>query len=163
VVGTGLTPQISQVRAALDAPLPLGNTALIDAAYAGLLLGDSEAGRALVIVFSDGVEASSYLDADTVIDAAKRSDAVVYGVATSTGGKPPFLRDLTDASGGELFEIPKIADLDATFVKVLDQFRHRYLVSYTPRGVASGGWHRLQVDVKQRGVTVKARRGYSRG
>ena len=34
------------------------------------------------------------------------------------------------------------------------------LVSYTPRGVATGGWHRLEVRVTQRGLAVKARPGY---
>jgi hypothetical protein len=45
---------------------------------------------------------------------------------------------------------------------VLEEFRQRYLVSYTPRGVAKDGWHRLTVRVK-RGGTVKARPGYLAG
>ena len=123
-----------------------------------MLLGESQPGRALVIVFSDGVEVTSYLAAQAVLDAAKRSDAVVYGVALKSLG--PFLKDLTDASGGELFEIQSSSELDAAFAKVLDQFRHRYLLSYTPRGVKRGGWHRLQVRVRQGGTTVRARPGY---
>ena len=39
----------------------------------------------------------------------------------------------------------------------------RYLVSYSPQGVAPGGWHRLEVRVKHRGATVKARPGYFAG
>jgi hypothetical protein len=45
-------------------------------------------------------------------------------------------------------------------VAILDEFRQRYLVSYTPRGVGSGGWHRLDVRIKGRKVAVKARAGY---
>jgi VWFA-related protein len=114
-----------------------------------------------VIVFSDGVEVSSYLNADAVLDTAKRSDAVVYGVALRNLG--PFLRDLTDATGGDLFEIESTRELDAAFAMVLDQFRHRYLLSYTPRGVERGGWHRLQVRLAQGGATVRARPGYLGG
>jgi hypothetical protein len=33
-------------------------------------------------------------------------------------------------------------------------------VSYSPRGVPSGGWHRLQVRIKGRRATVRARAGY---
>jgi hypothetical protein len=40
----------------------------------------------------------------------------------------------------------------------LQEFRHRYLFSYTPRGVPKGGWHELTVRVKR--GTVKARPGY---
>jgi hypothetical protein len=44
---------------------------------------------------------------------------------------------------------------------VLDEFRARYLVSYTPTGVAAYGWHTLEVTVKtRRGVRVTARPGY---
>jgi hypothetical protein len=43
---------------------------------------------------------------------------------------------------------------------VLDEFRQRYLVSYTPRGVVRGGWHRLDVRIKRSNVAVKARPGY---
>ena len=158
VVRSGLTRDLSSIRDALDRLVPFGDTALVDASHTALLLGESQPGRALVIVFSDGVEVTSYLDADAVLNTAKRSDAVVYGVALKNLG--PFLHDLTDASGGELFEIESTIELDAAFAKVLDQFRHRYLLSYTPRGVKRGGWHRLQVRVKQDGADVRARPGY---
>jgi len=71
-------------------------------------------------------------------------------------------RDLTSFTGGRLFEIEKTANLSAIFLSVLEEFRQRYLVSYTPRGVAKDGWHRLTVTVK-RGATVKARPGYLAG
>ena len=158
VVRSPLTRDRSSIREALDAVVPFGDTSLIDAGHTAMLLGESQPGRALVIVFSDGVEVTSYLAAQAVLDAAKRSDAVVYGVALKSLG--PFLKDLTDASGGELFEIQSSSELDAAFAKVLDQFRHRYLLSYTPRGVKRGGWHRLQVRVRQGGTTVRARPGY---
>ncbi len=161
VVRSSLTHDLSVVRTALDRTEPSGDTSLVDASDTALLVGESQPGRALVIVFSDGVEVSSYLDADAVLDTAKRSDAVVYGVALRNLG--PFLRDLTDTTGGELFEIESTRELDAAFEKVLEQFRHRYLLSYTPRGVERGGWHRLQVRVGQEGAKVRARPGYLGG
>jgi VWFA-related protein len=157
-----LTRQIAVVRDALNEGVPIGETSLVDASYAAILLGESQPGRALVIVFTDGVEVSSYLDTATVIGIAKRSDAVVYGVALTIGGRPTFLQDLADATGGELLEVGANDDLGATFQKVLEQFRRRYVVSYTPTGVARAGWHRLQVRVNQPGLTVKARPGYTR-
>jgi hypothetical protein len=35
--------------------------------------------------------------------------------------------------------------------------------SYSPSGVAKNGWHQLQVRIKGRKATVKARPGYSAG
>jgi hypothetical protein len=96
-----------------------------------------------------------------VLDIAKRSDVVAYAVSTGRA-KPEFLRDLTSFTGGRLFEVEKTANLSAIFLNVLQEFRQRYLLSYTPRGVAKDGWHRLDVRVKRR-ASVKARPGYLAG
>ena len=68
--------------------------------------------------------------------------------------------DLSAATGGTFYSAESTTNLGATFLGILDEFRHRYLVSYSPRGVAKGGWHRLEVRVNRKGVTVKARPGY---
>ena len=54
--------------------------------------------------------------------------------------------------------------LSETFVGILDEFRGRYVLGFTPQGSGHGdGWHRLQVRVKGRSVSVKARPGYDAG
>ena len=156
-----LTTDVATVREALGRAVGVGNTALTDGAYAGLIVGESDVGRALLIVFSDGLDTVSWLTPEIVIETAKRSDVVVYGVAVGAG-KPEFLRDLTSLTGGRLYEVDKTANLSAIFLEVLQEFRQRYLLSYTPRGVAKDGWHRLDVRVKRR-ATVKARPGYLAG
>jgi VWFA-related protein len=161
-LGSSLTGDAGRVATALNAAEPAGETALVDASYAGMMLGESDVGRALVIVFSDGMDTSSWLSPDAVLDAARRTDGVVYGVSVS-GPKEAFLRDLTGLTGGSLFEIESMKDLRAVFLRILDEFRLRYLVSYSPRGVSVGGWHRIEVRVKGRGRAVKARPGYQAG
>jgi len=157
-----LTSNLQQLRDALNEVAGAGETSLIDGAYAGLIVGESDAGRALLIVFSDGQDTQSWLSSAAVLDTAKRSDVVVYAVSVGRA-KAEFLRDLTSFSGGRLFEMDKTANLSATFVSILEEFRHRYLVSYTPRGVSKEGWHRLEVRVKGRRPTIKARPGYLAG
>jgi len=149
------------VRDALDRAEPAGETALVDGAYAGMAVGESDVGRALLIVFSDGLDTSSWLLPDSVLETARRSDVVAYAVSVGRV-KTEFLRDLTSFTGGRLFEVEKTANLQAIFLSVLEEFRQRYLVSYTPRGVAKDGWHRLTVRVKRGGI-VKARPGYLAG
>jgi VWFA-related protein len=161
VLGSALTTDRAPVREALDAAAGAGNTALVDGVYAGLALGESDVGRTLLIVFSDGLDTVSWLTPAAVLEIAKRSDAVVYAISTGRA-KPEFLRDLTSFTGGRLFEAEKTANLGAIFLDVLQEFRHRYLLSYTPRGVAPNGWHRLEVRVKRK-ATVKARPGYLAG
>jgi VWFA-related protein len=162
-LGAKLTTDVASVEAALTAAVSTGQTALVDGTYAGIMVGESDAGRGLLIVFSDGVDTASWLRADAVLDAAKRADVVVYGVSVVSRLKPEFLREITSFTGGRLFEIDKRANLSATFLGILDEFRHRYLVSYTPKGVARDGWHKLEVRVKNRRATIKARPGYLAG
>jgi VWFA-related protein len=162
-LGARLTGDVASVQAVLAAAQSSGQTALIDGTYAGIMVGESDAGRALLIVFSDGVDTSSWLRADAVLDTARRADVVVYGVSVMSRLKPEFLREITSLTGGRLFEIEKTTNLALTFLGILEEFRHRYLVSYTPKGVAKDGWHKLDVRVKNRRATIKARPGYLAG
>ena len=97
-----------------------------------------------------------------MLETARRGDVVVYGIEVGER-RASFPRDLSEATGGRLFAIEATTDLAATFSKILEEFRMRYLVSYSPQGVAPGGWHRLEVRVRNRNVTVKARPGYFAG
>ena len=155
-----LTLDIDRVREALGFVIPKGETALVDATYAAMALGAPEGGRNLLILFSDGVDTASWLTPDSVLASARRSDVVVYGVAVRgrTGSK--FLRDLSELTGGGVFEVESTRDLSETFLRILDLFRQRYILSFSPRGVSSSGWHRLEIRIKGRRVTVNARAGY---
>ena len=158
-----LSTDLDAVERALDEATGSGLTSLVDGVFAGVIVGEGDIGRALLIVFSDGLDTASWLTADAVLKDAGQSDVVAYAVAVQSKLKPDFLRDLTSLTGGRLFEIEKTRDLTPVFRAIVDEFRHRYLISYTPRGVSKQGWHRLDVHVKRRGATVKARSGYVAG
>ena len=154
-----LTADFAALRRALDVPLDSGRTALVDAAYAALAQADGGTGRALAIMFSDGVDTASWLRAEDVIETAKRLDVVMFGISTGAP-KRNVLDDLADASGGDLIRIESTRELTVTLQKLMTEFRQRYLLSFTPQGVERGGWHKLEVRVKRRGHAVKARAGY---
>jgi VWFA-related protein len=154
-----LTPNLARVKDALAAVAADGRTGLIDATYAAITVADADLGRGLLILFSDGVDTASWLTERMVIDAARRSDVVVYAV--SAAPKPPaFLRDVTNETGGRFYEVGSTRDLRRVFLAALDEFRQRYLVSYTPVGVQGEGWHKVDVKVKGRRATIRARPGY---
>jgi VWFA-related protein len=157
-----LTEDLDRVRASLFQNREEGLTSLIDATHVGMLIGESDVGRSLLIVFSDGVDTSSWLTAESVVETARRGDVVVYGVEVGER-RASFTRELTDVTGGRLFAVESTKDLTATFSKILEEFRNRYLISYSPQGVARGGWHRLEVRVRNRATSVKARPGYFAG
>jgi VWFA-related protein len=160
---SGLTRDFAAVRGALRDMEVMGFTALIDGAFAGMMLAQSDADRALQVIFSDGVDTGSWLTSQAVLDAAKRSDAVVYSVYAGGRRAPPFLRDLSAYTGGQVFEKPDATALRPTFTRILEEFRQRYLLTYSPQNVAPGGWHQIRVSVRGHRYTVKARPGYMRG
>ena len=163
VISAGLTSDISRVRAALDRARPFGDTSVVDATYTGMMVAESDAGRSLVMVFSDGLDTSSWLAAQDVVEVARRSDAVVYAVSAVALAKADFLREVVTHTGGRLIELDSTRNLGAAFLSVLDEFRQRYLVSYSPTGVSKDGWHAVQVRVKGRNPSIKARPGYFAG
>jgi VWFA-related protein len=158
-----LTTDVSRVRQALADVDPSGQTSLVDGTSGAIALAGSDVGRSLLIVFSDGVDTASFLSPAAVLESARRSDVVVYGVAVRGRISPTFLRDLGKLTGGDVLEIESTRDLSQTFLRILDEFRQRYILSFSPRGVSPTGWHRLDVRVKGRRVTVNARAGYQAG
>lgn len=157
-----LTLDRSCIDRQLAAARPTGNTALVDGILSAMIAGESDVGRSLLMVFSDGLDTSSFLNTDRVLDMGRRSDVVVYSIA-SKDARPDFLEELSELTGGRLHEIGSNEDLSKTFRSILDEFRHRYLVTYTPKNVAKEGWHKLEVRVNRSGARVKARPGYQGG
>ena len=155
-----LTLDHDRVRRAMQDAAPSGATSLIDAMYAAILMTSPSDRRTLLIVFSDGIDTSSWLEPEAVTAAAQRSETVIYAVSTAGRNRTPaMLRDVAEASGGQVFEVDS-RRLESAFVTILNEFRQRYLLSYTLAKPPTPGWHRIDVRVKQRGATVKTRAGY---
>ena len=180
-----LTPSRVQINTALARLSASGATSLRDAVFSALALRQDDPGRTLVLVFSDGNDTSSWLSAAKVLEAARRTDAVVYAIgirqqATVRALMPDrqygapmvgdrtltieqvgdFLRRVTDETGGRTLFASTDADLTSAFAQTLEEFRNRYVLSYAPSGVSATGWHQLDVKLKARKGTVIARRGY---
>ena len=165
-----------------------GGTSLVDAMFAALIFVDpTPQARRLVLVFSDGEDTSSWLPRGAVLDKARQSDSVVYGVVMKDARLPiqherlldrsgieltpgderlrhdtPFLEEVAAATGGRCFTTASTADLKDAFTRVLTEFRTRYVLTYTPHGVDRDGWHPLDVRLTNGKGRVTARRGYQR-
>ncbi len=158
------------VERALEGLEPSSRTALNDALYAGLSLAARDTARTLVILLSDGHENSSWLSHAAVMTSVKGSTATVYAVEAidgrlanpqSTSAGHDLLSEIARDGGGELMKADARTDLSAVFVDVLQRFRERYLLAYSPQGVKrDDGWHRLTVSLKQKRGRVTARSGY---
>ncbi len=68
---------------------------------------------------------------------------------------------MAEETGGELLYVTSTRDLPAAFARIVGDFKSRYLLSFTPTGVPAGGWHPLEVKLKGRTGTIRARPGYA--
>ena len=155
-----LTSDFALVRSDLERVEPGGQTAVLDAVYVALATTLAQPGRSLVVVCSDVADISSWLRPDDVIETARQSNAVIYAVTAQAARDAAAIEDLTGLTGGARMRVESRADLRAAFRKILEEFRSRYILAYTPAGVPSGGFHALDVRVKRRGLSVRARPGY---
>ena len=106
------------------------------------MIGESGVGRALLIAFSDGVDTASWLTPEPVLQTAKRADVVAYAVSVGQRSQD-FVRDMADATGGQVFENQSAEHLEKVFLAVLNEFRRRYVLMYTP-AASDPGWHRAR-------------------
>lgn len=180
--GTPWTADRAALKKAIDEVAAQGRTSLVDAAFVALSARQDPAARTLVLLFTDGDDTASWLSPADIVDMARRSDAVIYSVNLPTlrAGRVPIdalttwiaeephlyrsglLDVLSHETGGEAFQAASVRDLSDLFVSVISRFNARYVLSYTPTGVAGAGWHPISVTVKDRALTVTARRGYAR-
>ena len=159
-----LTLDLDRFRGALRAVTARGSTALHDATYAGLRLLEPGPRLTVVVVFSDGLDSLSWLTSPQVVEAAARSEALLYAVVAREKGDPKnaFLSEVTRATGGRVWTARSEEELRPRFLDVLDDIRSRYVLRYSPEGVAFSGWHALDVRLKKGRGEVLARPGYHR-
>src|SRR5262249_52980964 len=128
---------------------------------AALNLKPDDDSRAMVLVFTDGVDTASWLSQSQVIAGARRLGVVVHAVELSELAyrQLHFLPSLVEATGGREWSATSSRGLGELFTRAIDEMRARYLVTFYPKGAPEPGWHELKVDVSSRGE-VRTRPGY---
>ena len=134
---------------------------MMDGAYVAITATLGQSGRSLVLVCTDGFDTWSWLRPDDVLEAARRASVVIYGVTSSDARRDAGLKVITDATGGHILQVKSGDELTAAFQKIVEDFRNRYILAFSPSGVSPEGFHTLDVRVKRPGASVKARPGYT--
>ena len=70
------------------------------------------------------------------------------------------LRQITDDTGGRTEIVRGFRDLDGATARIADELSKQYYLGYASEGTKDGRWHAIRVEVKDRRLTVRARRGY---
>jgi len=159
-------------------PIPTSNprgTLLYDAVYlSGHDMLSKEVGRKAMILLTDGEDQGSRLNIKEAIEAAQKSDAIVYvllcadrgfygsaGMGYSGEGE---MRRLTEQTGGRTINVGNnFQKLRDAFDQISNELRSQYNIGYTPTNLKlDGSYRKLEIKNKQ-GYKIQARAGYYAG
>ena len=152
-----------------------GPTPLWGAVNVGMTALEHVDGRRVVLVFTDGYDASSreFVTLRDVMSRAQSDGFMIYGVGLwsrsghwsrpgsmmQTMPPDPGLRSLADETGGGYFELLDTENLGPTFARVAEELHRQYLLGFSaPR--LDGKVHKLDVHVRQASMTARARKSY---
>lgn len=158
-------------------PVPTSNprgTLLYDAVY--LASHDElaqQVGRKAMILLTDGEDQGSQLKLKDAVEAAQKSDSIVYvllcadrgfygGFGYSGEGE---MKKLTQETGGRVIDVGnKPEKLKQAFDQIALELRSQYNVGYTPTNTSQDGtFRKVEIHTKNKDYKIQARTGYYAG
>lgn len=155
-------------------PIPTGTprgTLLYDAIY--LAAHDElahEVGRKAMVILTDGEDQGSQLRVKDAIEAAQKSDSIVYVLLIADRGFYGFggysgdreMKKLSEETGGRVIEVGnKLDKLKQAFEQIAQELRSQYNIGYTPtNNKRDGTFRKVEIRTKQQGYKIQSRTGY---
>ena len=143
-----------------------GQTALFDALSEATQDISQRAGKKALIVFTDGDDNASVLNASASVTRAKKLGIPLYAIAEGEATRSPNLKkvlnDLSERTGGASYMAKKPGDIEQVFQKIAEDLKHLYMIAYQPPS-SSGDtrWHKIEVAVLGvKDYRIRARQGY---
>lgn len=143
-----------------------GATALFDALSEASQELSQRSGKKVLILFTDGDDNSSALNASAAVARAKKAGVPLYTIAEGEAMRSKNLRklldDLSQRTGGAAYEVKKPGDIEPVFHEISEDLRHLYMISYRPPEDANDGkWRKIDLLVKgPKDYRVRAKEGY---
>jgi len=179
---TPFTSDIPSLEAALGhVQTPFGQTSLYDAVaqVARAVAAEGPGGgrmpqRSAVVVLTDGIDTRSRLTSEQVATISSSIDIPVYIIALMSPIDDPreggtaqeelvgALPTLARWTGGEMYMASAPAHASVAARQIVEELRHQYVIAFEASN-RTGGWRALEVRARDRGLTVRARAGYSSG
>lgn len=153
------------IAPALERLVPEGGTSLNDAVVRGLEQFRGRRGRTALVVLTDGDDTTSRTARDVALRYVKTARTPVFPIGFQLS-KLDFLvrqrlRDLAEATGGELFLAPKTGDLEGVYARIDAQLRSQYLLTYrSPSSKSRDQFRAVTVQVKGDGLVARTIAGY---
>ncbi len=146
---------------------PDGWTALYDALGTYLDGADSQDGRKVMVMYTDGGDTRSALRFSDMLDLLKASQVTVYaiGLVDNTGSArhqlQMTLRQIAETTGGQAFFPTAMKDVESAYEKVLAEINGQYHLGYVSSNTATDGrWRKVDIKLIRDDLRVRSRKGY---
>jgi VWFA-related protein len=147
-------------------------------------------GRKAIVLFSDGQDFGSRVSDKELLASVNESGTLIYSIfylvdvralakelfdvpfpqRTDTASGSPwaqrerearaFLQEISVLSAGR-FSIGQASNLNQTFIQIIDELRHQYLLAFYPeKAKLDGAEHALKVEVNRTGTIPRCRPSY---
>jgi len=144
-----------------------GWTALYDALGTYLDGADSQDGRKVMVMYTDGADSRSALSMSETLMLLKASNVTVYaiGLVENTGSArmqlQMTLRQLVETTGGQAFFPMAMREVESAYDKVLAEIKGQYHLGYQSSNSARDGkWRKVEIKLKRADLRVRSRQGY---
>ena len=116
-------------------------------------------------MISDGEDTSSLVSREEAIEAAQKSNALIYGIGVRgrrSRGSFGDLEKFTEQTGGEFFSPrAEFKEIQEAFQKIGQDLLGQYSLAYVPTDKRKDGtFRRIEIRCKERDVRIRARKGY---
>jgi len=168
LVAHGVSEDRSATIQALQDYQAVGGTALYDALCDSLLMLKQRSGRRALVVLTDGRDEDnpgtgpgSVRTWDDALHLLQQVDATVFAVGLGTKLDQGRLQMLATQSGGQAYFPEEVAQLAGQYERIIENLRHRYIVSYTStNSKRDGAWRNVEIKARSNGVIISSRSGY---
>jgi VWFA-related protein len=130
-----------------------------------------QVGRKAMILLTDGQDEGSQLKIKDAIEAAQKSDSIVYVLLCADrgfyGGFGGYsgegdMKKLTQETGGRVIEVGnKYEKLKEGFDQIANELRSQYNIGYTPTNAAlDGTFRKVEIHANDKDYKIQSRAGY---
>ena len=160
-----LTRDKTEVKRAVLKTRADGATALFDSVYRVARDLETVDGKKALLVFTDGDDNASVLNARSAIRQAREIGVPVFAAAQGSAlANRELIRqiqELAESTGGLAFVMKKSSQAQKIFAAISDSLKHGYLLAYRAPQASSRQWRHIEVAVSGvRRPRVRAKSGY---
>jgi Ca-activated chloride channel family protein len=169
------TPDSDEIYRRVARIRPFGRTSLLDAIHLGMVqMKKARNFRKAIVVLSDGGDNRSRFTASEIKNAMLETDVQLFAMGIfdedvhrqtlEEQNGPRLLSELAEQSGGRLYTVDNLDELESISERISQELRNQYLLGYSPtNGSRDGRYRQVRLKLDAPAELPKLRANYRHG